>query len=238
MNETLYSLTIPIDISFFPPLFLFSNCHLSIHVSSSHPVTPHHSHFISLLVSCSVLWDTRTWEERLRRALLEEFIRDKVYLLSREELLQHTTVRILVPLLHKETTFFQFVTVLKEMNTNNMNNVSKAEAKERAEVVLQYVMWSELPSHQSTRSEMTETLQKMAVSFSAMATTCRPAVVTIACSCQDGFIQEEDVQWLVGELLVLLNSAFGTLEVLPEREVTELYKIEQHTMVCIPKVGE
>ena len=86
-----------------------------------------------------MLWDTRTWEERLRRALLEEFIRDKVYLLSREELLQHTTVRILVPLLHKETTFFQFVTVLKEMNTNNMN-VSKAEAKERAEVVLQYVM--------------------------------------------------------------------------------------------------
>ena len=205
-------------------------------------------------------WDTRTWEERLRRAMLEEFIRDEIYMLNHKEMMQHITVRILVPTIHSvrnnTSPFFQLVKVLQNVKKNatltnatltNATNDESAAMKmiaataataaapppttiDVADLILQYIMWSDLPSHKSTRKEMKIALNNMNTVFENWpTTTLQPSVVTIACSCQDGFIQTDDVKWLIDELLVLLKKSFGKLEILPEQEVIELYQILTRT---------
>lgn len=221
--------------------------------------------------SCSASWDDRTWDERLRRALLEEFMRDKLYMLEEEDMIRHSSVRILMSLLHlplsdeaprkgqrgggggggggtgggggggnrvggaAATSLTTLVTTgnheHKEdviMSTSNFFQLAKSLRTldtSQADLVLEYIMWAELPSHQATRKEMSVRLKMLGAEIKKLPS--MPAVVTIACSSQDGFISKIDVEWLISKILNLLQDCLSPhkLEIIPESEVQELYTI-------------
>jgi hypothetical protein len=180
-------------------------------------------------------WDQHTWEERLRRSMLEQFINQKIYTWDPVAMMQHATVQLLVPAMHAERTFLAFVAVLVELEhkketTTVADKTTTGKGDTPAspiDVVLDYCMMSELPSHPSTRQEMVMELKVLDNTLSLWKQqNIRPSVVTIACSAEDGFIPQEDVKWLLNELLHVLNRNLeGTLDVIPEHTVEELYGI-------------
>jgi hypothetical protein len=192
-------------------------------------------------------WNQQTWNERLRRAMLEEFIKKKIYKLKKIDMTKHSTVKILVPHLFSEHLFDQFVNALllfekdeeeqqqikkkqegTAMHISSTSSPTTNSPTTNIDLIFEYCMWSELPSHQSTRSEMlTElnVLKNTLLKWKNM--NIQPNVVTIACSSEDGFINNEDVKWLINEILNILNITFhGHLDLIPERQVEDLYGIK------------
>ena len=110
--------------------------------------------------------------------------------------------------------FFQLAVSLRKLDTS------------QTDLVLEYIMWAELPSHHATRSEMSSRLEILGSEIQRLPSI--PAVVTIACSSQDGFISKVDVEWLISKILNLLKVCLSPrhLEIIPETEVQELYTIE------------
>ena len=181
-------------------------------------------------------WDQQTWEERVRRSMLEEFFRKKIYTWNQEEMLQHTTVALLISSgYHTKAVLIQFVNALlvveekekekeKEKERSSSSSTSSTTTTSTIELILEYCMWSDLPSHQSTRAEMVHELKRMQDQM--LQWKIKPAAITIACSSEDGFIHNKDVKWLINQILNTLQTSLGSdLDIIPEHEVETLYGI-------------